>query len=126
MQQVELNLRADHIFFCPVTGDQILFEDDFIPSKATVFNYVDLEGGFFAYTNDWVKKEIVELGINMSDEGWMSYEDFRKIMTEISGKFETENYVCFEITTRGIACGPMSSTAHICIDMNYKEGFEEN
>ena len=57
--------------------------------------------------------------MNMSDEGWLSYEDSRKTMTEIFSKFETGNYVYFSITTNGIACDPMSSTTYICIDMGY-------
>ena len=31
------------------------------------------------------------------------------------------NLVVFAITTSGIARGPVSSTMHICIDMNYSE-----
>lgn len=27
----------------------------------------------------------------------------------------------FEITSKGMACGPMISTAYICIDMDYKQ-----
>ena len=119
MQQVELELREDFEFFCPVTGEQIVFEDDFIPSKAMIFNYVDLEGGFFAFANDWLKKVIIEFGLDIGDEGWMDYEDFDKIMAAIINRVETENYVCFSITTNGMACDPMSSTAYICIDMNY-------
>jgi len=120
MQQVELELREDYEFFCPVTGKQILFEDDFIASPAMVFNYVDLEGGFFAFANDWLKNIIIELGLNIGDEGWVGYEDFDKIRTAIINTVETKNYVCFSITTRGMACGPRSSTAYICIDMGYK------
>jgi hypothetical protein len=45
MQQIELALREDHVLFCPVTGEQVLFEDDFIPSKAMVFSYLEDEGG---------------------------------------------------------------------------------
>ncbi len=119
MQQVELELKEDYNFYCPVTGQQVISEDDFIPSKAMVFNYVSLQGGFFAYANDWIKKVIIELGMDIADEGWMSYEGFRKTMTEIFNRFETENYVCFSITTKGITCGPMSSTTYICIDMGY-------
>ena len=113
MQQVELKLRVDHVFFCPVTGKQILFEDDFVPSKAMVFCYVTLVGDFFAYTNDWVNKVIIELGINIDVDGHMDYEDFEKIIEEISNRDETKNYVCFSITSNG------QGTSYICIDMNY-------
>lgn len=31
-----------------------------------------------------------------------------------------ENLVCFEITTHGMACGPVSSTVWFVIDMDYQ------
>lgn len=36
MQRLDLELDH-HNLFCPVTGEQILFEDDFIPSPAQKF-----------------------------------------------------------------------------------------
>ena len=30
-----------------------------------------------------------------------------------------KNLIVFSITTRGMACGPVSSTVHVGIDMNY-------
>jgi hypothetical protein len=118
MQQIELELREDHVLFCPVTGEQVLFEDDFIPSKAMVFCYFEDEG-VFQYANDWTQNQFSLTSADPED----SYLDFNKFhdkLSELKSKKEDQNLVCFSITTSGLACGPNCSIVHFCFDMGYK------
>jgi hypothetical protein len=119
MQIVKINRSDVYTFFCPVTGQQILFEDDFEPSPATVFHYLDFDDGFFPFANDWIKKLLIEMGISFDEDMWVDYKDFNSLMDRLSTIKETENYICFALTESGVACGPTSSTGYICIDMCY-------
>ena len=58
MQQIELELREDFEFFCPVTGKQIVFaEAPFEASPATVFCYLSSESGF-EYISGWAYENV--------------------------------------------------------------------
>ncbi|UAM97279.1 hypothetical protein K8354_13245 [Polaribacter litorisediminis] len=120
MQTIEINRSDVYTFFCPVTGQQILFEDDFKPSPATIFHYLDFDNGFFPYANDWIKTLLTEQGVEFDDEMWVDVDDFNSLMEKLNTIEETENHICFAITETGMACGPVSSTGYICIDMCYK------
>ena len=47
------------------------------------------------------------------EEEFFHFETFMKAIKKI------KNLIVFSITTRGMACGPASSTVHVGIDMNY-------
>jgi hypothetical protein len=123
MQQIELELREDHVLFCPVTGEQVLFEDDFIPSKAMVFCYIEDEG-VFQFANDWTQNQFSLTSADPEDH-YLDFNKFHVKLSELKGKKEDQNLVCFSITTSGLACGPNCSIVHFCFDMDYKSDEKE-
>jgi hypothetical protein len=119
MQQVELNLDHDY-FFCPVTGDQIFGPEHFKPSPATVFVFTPESGEFETIHEELAKlDEKVNTEAVMEEDSWGRFERFCQALKGRS------NIVVFSITTRGMACGPVSSTVHIGIDMNYQPDEDE-
>jgi hypothetical protein len=116
MQQVELDLAHDN-FFCPVTGERILGPESFAPSPATAFVFTPESGEF-----ETIQEGLAEIDrkVNteevMEEDPWGRFDRFCK---ELKGR---PDIVVFSITTRGMACGPVSSTVHIGIDMNYRGG----
>lgn len=116
MQEIDLHLDH-HDFFCPVTGKQILSEDDSNSSPATIFIYVDDFDNFAEIRQDFQRlyeeKCNIEFNVGQEKDGLPSLKRFMKHFDDIP------NLVVFKITNSGIACGPLSSTVHICIDMNY-------
>ena len=120
MQLIELNLREDFEFFCPITGEQIVFKDDFNPSKAMLFCYVDIANAF-EHADDWTQNKF---SINL-DDPYLDLDTFHKVLKNEVDKGENSNFVCFSITTEGMACGPSCSTVYFCFDMDYREESDE-
>jgi hypothetical protein len=120
MKQIELDL--DHVnFYCPVTGEQIVSSELCTPSPATAFIYLDEIGDFVEISEEFaeINEKIIEK--ENEDEDFFHFETFMKAIKKI------KNLIVFSITTRGMACGPVSSTVHIGIDMNYcNEEVEDN
>jgi hypothetical protein len=109
-----LDLELDHFtLFCPATGQQILFEDDFVPSPAQKFCYVE---GYFEYADDETKGILKSIGLTIDDDNYLDWDDFERFLKELDGY---NNYVLFELTYSGMACGPVSMTAYHCINMNF-------
>ena len=114
MQIIELELSQDS-FFCPVTGHHIQGAQHFEPSPAMVAGWhseiidepLALEDPVKDPWDAYVKK------VDEADEGYDIKEFLRGI--------KNENLVCFEITTGGMACGPVWSTVWFVIDFNYEE-----
>ena len=152
MIQEELYLD-NHEFICPVTDEQILFEESpFEASAATVFCFIESINSFefatdsikLAYAkakqkfkenkNKPPKEEIkytevkptspaeeLFLTLLKTEEHQSEYfSAFELMLDELESDSNTENYVCYAITTSGMACGPSSFTVHIGIDMSYK------
>lgn len=115
MQLVQLDLAHDN-FFCPVTGQAILRgEEAFHASPATVFCYVD-EVDEFETISEEAKSIFDTLEIDEDEDSTDEiFEKFAKMYSD-------NNVVCFVITTSGMACGPVSSTVRIGIQMNYDMG----
>jgi hypothetical protein len=112
MQKVSLEL--DHFnFYCPVTGKLISSDQSYKASPATVFTYVDESGEFEDIIPEL--KEIWERVQEESGDEDCAIDLFEKFVETI----RDDGIVCFEITTCGIACGPVSSTVRIAINMNY-------
>lgn len=118
MQKVVLDLSHEY-FFCPVTGQLIKDDHTYQPSPATMFTFVDDVGEFETLHPDlqekWDKvKEQAEH--EEEDEGdYIGTEDlFDRFLEQVNNP----SLVCFIITTRGMACGPVSSTVRIGIDMD--------
>lgn len=56
---------------------------------------------------------------NSTEESTLFETPFSIMLEDLTKDIDSENYVCFSITTSGIACGPMSSTVHFCIDFGF-------
>jgi len=120
MQTVRLILDHSN-FYCPVTGKLITSEESFAPSPATVFTFVD-EAYEFENITPELRTIWDQLDEEIDNDDDLDYEPFDKFCEQI----EDDSIVCFRITTRGMACGPTSTTIYIAIDMNYCENQEED
>lgn len=115
MQRIHLNNNILR-FYCPVTGNQILSEEDFNPSPAMLFCYND---GYLQHVDDCIYPLLEKFDIDLK-EPYMEYNDFAKLISqEINSDVLHSEVILFEITFSGIACGPSSSTTYIAIDMCY-------
>ena len=119
MQLIKAHLNHFN-FFCPATGQQILGDEVFEPSPATVGVWID---------------EMVEEPQHLSDAmqpAWDTYlagldeeEDWVDLPVFLRG-VEEPNWVTFAITTSGMACGPVSSTVYVVIDMDHDASAQKN
>ena len=73
----ELRFNEMENLYCPVTGEQILDPEQFHPSPALVFNYIDFEGGSFSYLRQNLKNKFSDY---YNDEKYHS--TLYKILTE--------------------------------------------
>lgn len=117
MHHVQLNLDHDN-FFCPVTGFHMLSEEHYEPSPATLFVYIEDAGEFEWYSRELEKLESTVNTEEIEDECEDGLSNIERFLVAIKDK---PNLVVFTITTSGIACGPVSSTVHIGIDMDYSK-----
>lgn len=127
MQIVPLELSHNN-FFCPITGEQLLSPEDYYCSAATLFHFIDMEGGHLVDPTPEIEilyHDALE-GIN---NGLYDAYDFRFNYSDEAKAFEIlayeklkqeNNYVLFEICNTGYACGAISNTVYIGIDMNYQ------
>jgi hypothetical protein len=114
MERVSIELNH-YNFFCPVTGERILDSEQFNPSPAQVFCYLEGEG-VFEYVNPSLYPILKEIGVDTDSEYiYADWETFEKLLLKLNGI----NYVLFELTDRGIACGPVCMTTYHCIDWDY-------
>jgi hypothetical protein len=114
MQRVDIEINQDN-FFCPVTGVHILSAEDFNPSPALKFCFVE---DSFAHITDDMKKILRGKDIDTTEDPlYLDWEDFETFINDL----KSDDYVLFEITQSGIACGPVSMTSYFCIDMSYSE-----
>ena len=127
MQIVPLEL-SHNTFFCPVTGVQLLSPDDYHCSAATLFHFIDMEGGHLVDPKPEIEVLYNE-ALEDINKGLYKDYDFRYHYSLEAKAFEIlvyeklkqeNNYVLFEICTTGFTCGPKSSTVYIGIDMNYQ------
>ena len=120
MNKVKIELQ-NHDFFCPATGAQILDEESFNPSKAQLFCYIEGEG-YFEYIHEVIKPVLIDLGVNLDvDYIYIELEVYKDFLVAMSKLMEFNNSIIFSIFYSGISCGPVSTTAHHCIDMDYME-----
>jgi hypothetical protein len=127
MQIVPLEL-SHNTFFCPITGEQILSPDDYLCSAATLFHFIDMEGGHLVDPTSEIELLYHEALKDINNGLYNNY-DFRYNYSDEAKAFEIlvyeklkqeNNYVLFEICNTGYACGPISNTVYIGIDMNYQ------
>ena len=117
MHHVQLDLNHDN-FYCPATGFHILSAEHYEASPATLFVCPEDAGEF-----EWYSRELekLEATINAEDVVNECEDELSNVERFLDAIKDKPNLVVFTITTSGIACGPVSSTAHICIDMDYCE-----
>ena len=124
-----LPLKLNHTsFYCPVTGESLLFSDDYHSSPATLFQFIAIEGGRLVDPKPEIEVLYNEALEEINKGLYIDYE-FKYYDSNEAKAFEIlvyeklkeeNNYVLFEICTTGLACGPTSSTLYIGIDMNYQ------
>jgi hypothetical protein len=126
MQIIPLEL-SHSTFFCPVTGEQLLSEVDHHSSPATLFHYIDIEGGKLVDPKPEIEvlynKALEEISKGVYDKYKFKhdYSDEAKafdILVNVKLR-DKINYVLFELNNSAIACRPVSNTLFIGIDMNY-------
>ena len=110
MQIIEYS-RWDHRIFCPVTGKSV-FNEGMEPDVPT-------------FRALWVEEVIDEPTIASPElaEAWATYaaredvvEDGVDLRTFLSG-IDQEGWVAFAFTSCGIACGPVSMTCWVVLDL---------
>jgi hypothetical protein len=127
MQIVPLEL-SHNTFFCPVTGVQLLSPDGYHCSAATLFHFIDMEGGHLVDPKPEIEVlynealEDINKGLYENYDFKFNYSDEAKAFEIlVYEKLKQENnYVLFEICTTGYACGAITNTVYIGIDMNYQ------
>ena len=115
MHHVQLDLNHDY-FYCPATGFLNLNSAYYEASPATLFVYPEDDGEFEWYSREFEKLEATINTEDVVDECEDGLSNVERFLAAIKDK---PNLVVFTITTSGIACGPFSSTVHICINMDY-------
>jgi len=124
MTHIEMDVDDDFEFFCPRTGTAILGPEHFEPSAATAFYFVP-EAPDFQLLNDALVGKLKPL---LDAEDQVDEEDI-SMTCDVFERFsravltDHPNLVLFSFTSHGMACGPVSSTLHICID--FAHGCEE-
>jgi hypothetical protein len=118
MQIIELELDY-YDFFCPATGEQILYEDDCNEDAKSLQAYwVDLffEEPFIKnikLANAW--ENFLEKNENKSQGSFKMLEDFFR-------QYPEPHWVVFSLTNSGVGCGgESSSTSWLVLDLNVKK-----
>lgn len=117
MHHIQLDLNHDN-FYCPATGFHMLSEEHYKPSPATLFVYPEDAGEIEWYSRELEKLEATINTEEIVEECEDGLSNVERFLAAIKDK---PNLVVFTITTSGMACGPVSSTVHLGIDMNYCE-----
>ena len=102
-------------FFCPVTGKEIYKEEGGINAET-------FRGGWHHEVPD----EPMDLAPELQ-EAWAAYtakveaEDENFDIAAFLTSVEQPGWVAFEITTSGMACGPVSETTWTVLDLNEQD-----
>jgi hypothetical protein len=123
MHVIELDVDVDHSFYCPVTGQLILAPEEYKPSPATAF-VLPPEAEDFDAMQPRLRKiwdKVKAASDDKDPQPWQLFEDFCNELEHHS------NLVLFSLTSHGMACGPVSSTVHLCIDFAHgSEDFDDD
>lgn len=109
MKIFEIDLQQEK-FYCPVTGQCLQAEEDF---------FADEVPSVMGYWIDGVVEEPEIMNENLK-EAWEEYIENGGDVFELRNFFhdyEDASWVVFELTSYGIACGPVSSTIWYVIDL---------
>jgi hypothetical protein len=109
----EIDIDIGFSFFCPMTGEVISSPEAFGPSSATAF-ILSPEVDEFDFLSPELEHVWQEVKATHGEA--LPWELFGEFCKKLEGH---DNLVLFSLTSSGIACGPVSSTIHICIDFAY-------
>jgi hypothetical protein len=118
MQVVELDVAVDQRFYCPVTGQLILAPEEYTPSPATAF-VLPPEAEDFDAMLPGLRKIWDKVRATPGEENAMPWQLFESFCKELE---QHTNLVLFNLTTHGMACGPVSDSVRLCIDFAYGAG----
>lgn len=116
MQIVELELNH-YNFYCPATGHLILSDggDGTENAKSLKGLWVDEVFEEPTFKDETFQKAWEEYYEKHLDED----TDFEfDILEKFLKETKNETWVCYKITTSGMACGPVSTTVWLVIDMD--------
>ncbi|WP_245407242.1 hypothetical protein [Synechococcus sp. WH 8020] len=109
MQLIRL-VRDDFDFFCPVTGKAVFTEGEVTASS------------FCGAWSDMVPEEPADLHPELQqawDRYWNKLQDHGGDLdiTSFLESIDQPNWVAFEITVSGMACGPITQTSWTVLDL---------
>jgi len=116
MQIVEIELTDGYPFYCPITGELILSEEDFKPSPAMVYCYIKNDS-LFEYTNSQANNIFNNIS---NDDGYFDSEVYDEILSSLPNNKTAKNWICFRMHCGGSGIG--SYVVDYCIDMGYQAG----
>ena len=113
MSLIKLDIDDSYNFYCPVTGEQILGPESFTPSSATVFTFSPEAGDFDSIEEPYkaVWEEIVE----QCEDDYCSIDLWDVFCARIYEDYPS--VIIFGFTSYGMACGPVSHTIYVAIDL---------
>jgi hypothetical protein len=103
----KLEINEANAIFCPVCGHLIMGEDEGDKCKHVMFTYIDVVGEFLDVAPKY--KEILR---KIEED-----EDVSDPFGEAVEKIKEPGVLFLSLTTSGVACGPVSSTA--CVAINF-------
>ena len=115
MKQIQLDL-AHFNFFCPVTGHQIQSEENFDPSPASLYCYLEEEENF-QFINESIIRDLKEFDLYY--HGKIAYMDLENFKSFLKNKILPDVYLNFEIRHLAPA-SVLDHNVHHCIDMGYE------
>ena len=126
MQYLRLSRKATP-FYCPVTGEQLLYEDNYHSSVATLFHFIDIDGGKLIDEKPEIRLLYNEALEELLEGKYNNY-NFKFDASEATKAFDVlvhvklknhTNTVLFDLCDSGTACGPISNSVFIGIDMGF-------
>jgi len=118
MQIIEIELTNLN-FYCPVTGEHILLEEEPVNEDASTLMayWVDMafEEPFFKNEELKEKWDLFCPKFVAENDGYdPEFEDLENFLKEINWP----NWVCFKLNHSGMACGPVSNTVWKVLNLN--------
>jgi len=115
MKEIQLSLSHFN-FFCPVTGHQIVSEDHYEQSPATIYCYLEDEENF-QFIHESMIPCLEEFGLYYHGNlAYMNIENFKSFLInntlpDVYLDFQIKHYVSPTVS---------DSLVHHCIDMGYE------
>lgn len=113
MQTIDLEYNKPD-FFCPFTGKQILSEEGIIYNENLAFVYIDIVGDL-----EYIHEDFTEIRDDIFDNPEED-EPLDTFIKRIDNSIESQ-LVVFNLTSYGMACGPVSCTVTIGIMLDSSE-----